>query len=327
MSKRVETSKEPIKDTQMIKDPITDDTHIVDRCRYLQDGPTNMDPVLTRVGIIGQRGPRTISGGSISQIIIRGGESIICSNIIMYVLTNSSEMTLESNCFTFDPLKVQTLVIAPFTEPLLTSDRDVRTTSIIGASRPNHSRIGTPFMNKDISSGCDVLSTVRSDVGETDKLNTAVQRSLTDKRNTAPSKIEEGSPKIIFTEIIEESNSSERMNLANSLGVHTPKLVSFRHLPMQTDNVGHWSDGSVATKVVDQDSIWRPTDRDVRTAPMHGDVETMSEKLVYRKFINDSEFETREVFERESIENIGTQLETTRLDNKMTRSVDSSLSY
>ena len=40
-------------------------------------------------------------------------------------------------------------------------------------------------------------------------------------------------------------------------------------------------------------------DRDVRTTPTHGNVETMSEKLAYRKFIKDSEFETREVFERE----------------------------
>ena len=64
---------ETIKDTQMIKEPIIDDTHIVDRCRYLQDGTTNMDPVLTGVGIIGQRGPRNISGGSISQSTIQGG--------------------------------------------------------------------------------------------------------------------------------------------------------------------------------------------------------------------------------------------------------------
>ena len=143
-------------------------------------------------------------------------------------------------------------------------------------------------MNKDISSGDKVLSTVRRDVSEADKLDTAVQRSSTDKRNTAPSRIEEGSPKIIFPEIVEESNSSERMNLTNSLGVQTPKLVSFRHPPMQKDNVGHRSDGSVATRVVDQYRIWRPTDRDVRTAPTHGDVETTSENLAYRKFIKDS---------------------------------------
>ena len=80
---------------------------------------------------------------------------------------------------------------------------------------------------------------------------------------------------------------------------------------------------------MDQDGIWRPTDRDVRTAPTHGDIETISEKLAYRKFIKDSVFETRGVFERETsngnIENIGTRLETTQLDkNQMTRSVDSS---
>ena len=83
-------------------------------------------------------------------------------------------MKLKSDYFTFDPLKAQTLVIAPLTKPFLTSDRDICTPIVIGASRPNHSRIGTPFMKKYISSGDDVLSTVQSDVGEADKLDTAV---------------------------------------------------------------------------------------------------------------------------------------------------------
>ena len=179
-------------------------------------------------------------------------------------------------------------------------------------------------MNKYISSGDDVFSTVRSDVGEADKLDTAVQRFSTNKRNTAPSRIEKGSLESICPKIIEESNSSERMNLANSMLVQTPELVYLGHPPMETDNIGHHSDGSVATWVVDQDGIWRPTDRDVRTTPTHGEIETISEKLAYRKFIKDSEIETREVFEQENIENIGTQLETTRLDDQMNRSVDSS---
>ena len=114
------------------------------------------------------------------------------------------------------------------------------------------------------------------------------------------------------------------MNLANSLGVNTPKLIYFGHRPMQTDNVGHRSDGVVATRGVDQDRIWRPTDRDIRTTPTPRDDETISEKLAYHKFIKNSEIETREVFERENIENIATRLETTRLDDQMTRSVDSS---
>ena len=70
--KQVETSKDPIKDFQTIKEPIKDDNHIVNRVNYLQDGPTNMDPVLTGVGIIGHGGPQTSSGGSISQSIVQG---------------------------------------------------------------------------------------------------------------------------------------------------------------------------------------------------------------------------------------------------------------
>ena len=130
---------------------------------------------------------RLLAGEASPKALFRGGGGIIFSNVITHVLTNSSEMTLKSDSFAFDPLKAQTLVIAPLTEPFLTSDRDVRTTSVIGASRPNHSRIVAPFMNKDISSGDDVLSTVRSDIGKAEKLDTAVQRSSTDKRNMAHS--------------------------------------------------------------------------------------------------------------------------------------------
>ena len=127
-----------------------------------------------------------LAGEASLKELFRGGGSIFCSNVIRHVLTNSNKMTLKSDSFTFNPLKAQTLVIAPLKEPFLTSDRDVRTTSVIGASRPNHSKIGTPFKNKDISSGNDVLSTVRSDIGEADKLDTPVQQSSTDKKNTEP---------------------------------------------------------------------------------------------------------------------------------------------
>ena len=80
------------------------------------------------------------------------------------------------------------------------------------------------------------------------------------------------------------------MNLENSLGVENLKLVYFKHPPMQTDNVGNPIDSIAANRVMDQDGIRRPTDRDVRMTLTHGDVETMSEKLAYRKLIKDSEF-------------------------------------
>ena len=102
------------------------------------DGTTNMDPVLSGIGIIGQGGSRTISGGSHTQSIVQGGKSIIHSDVITHVLKNSSEVTLESNSFTFDPLKAENLMVAPLIETYLASDGDVRSTSIIGASRPHH---------------------------------------------------------------------------------------------------------------------------------------------------------------------------------------------
>ena len=98
---------------------------------------------------------------------------------------------------------------------------------------------------------------------------------------------------------------------------------------MQTYNVSHPIDGMFTNRVVDQNRIWRSTDRDDRMVRTHDDIETISEKLAYRKNIRDSEFETREVLEWETsnqnIENIGTRLDKTWLEkNQMTRSVDSS---
>ena len=94
-------------------------------------------------------------------------------------------------------------------------------------------------------------------------------------------------------------------------------------------NVGNRLDSIVTTRIEDSNRIWRRTARDDRMAHTHDNIETISEKIAYCKHIRDSEFETREVLERETsnknIENIGTRLDKTRLDeNQMTRSIDSS---
>ena len=114
-----------------------------------------METVLTGVGIIGQGGSQTISGGSHTQSIFQGGKSIICSDIINHVLTNSSEVTLKSDSFPFNPLKAKTPMVAPLIESFLESDGDVRSKNIVGASRPNQSRIVAPGINKDILSRDD----------------------------------------------------------------------------------------------------------------------------------------------------------------------------
>ena len=96
LDKKPAARKETITDTQTIKEPIKG-SHLGKIIRHSMDGPTNMDPALTGVGIIGQGESRTIRGGSHTQSIIQGGESIICSNVITHLLTNSSEVTLESD--------------------------------------------------------------------------------------------------------------------------------------------------------------------------------------------------------------------------------------
>ena len=70
---------------------------------------------------------------------------------------------------------------------------------------------------------------------------------------------------------------------------------------MQTDNVGKKRSGGAATRIANQDGVWRPTLSDIKAAVIHGESETISEKLAYHKFIKDSEFETREVFQQENI--------------------------
>ena len=163
---------------------------------------------------------------------------------------------------------------------------------------------------------------------EADKLDTIVQQSTTNERNTKSPRIEEESLENIFSKIFKESNSSERMNLANYLIIETPKIVHFGHPPIETDIVGNLLDGIVANRIENSDGICRRTDRDDKMAHTH-DIETISKKIAYIKYIRDSEFETREVFERETsnknIENIVTQVDKTRLDNnQMTRSKNGS---
>ena len=254
-SKPVEASKEPITDT-----------HIVHRVRKLQG--VSVKPAVTAVGIIGQ------GGRGITQGMINGGTGIISSNIVTDVLTDSNKMIFKTDTFSINPFKSQTLVIASQDESTLGSNRIVRTSSDIGNSRIYHGRIGTPIVNKKIWSEDDNFR-VKIDVDEADKLDTIVQRSPTNKGNTASSQIEEESLESIFSKIVEESNSSERMNLANSLSIEIPKLVHFGHPPIETNNVGNLLDGIVATRIENSNIIWRRTDRYDMMAHTH-DVENIS---------------------------------------------------
>ena len=79
-----------------------------------------------------------------------GGTSIISSNVITDVFTESSKTILNIYSFPLNSLKSKTLMIALQNEPFLSCDRNVRALSEIGDSRIDHSRIVTPFVNKHI---------------------------------------------------------------------------------------------------------------------------------------------------------------------------------
>ena len=68
---------------------------------------------------------------------------------------------------------------------------------------------------------------------------------------------------------------------------------------MQIDNIGEQRSGGVATRIANKGGIWKPTLSDIETAATHGDIEKIREKLTFRKFIKDLDFETIKVFERE----------------------------
>ena len=117
------------------------------------------------------------------------------------MLTNPTKVSLGSDFFPFNPEQAQTLMVTSLIEALLASNGNIRSASILGASRTNQSRIFAPGMHKDISGRDDVRSTVRNDVREADKLDTTVDGFTTNERNTESSRIEECTPKSIFHKV------------------------------------------------------------------------------------------------------------------------------
>ena len=85
------------------------------------------------------------------------------------------------------------------------------------------------------------------------------------------------------------------MNLANSLRVQTPDLVSFRDPTIQTDNVLDQRSGGVATRIANKYGVWEPKPSNIGTAATHDEIKNISEKLAYRKYIKDSDFVLRKV--------------------------------
>ena len=124
--------------------------------------------------MIGQGGTWAVIGGTHTKSIIEGREDIIRGDVITHMITNPSQVSLKTDYFAFDPEQAQTLMVTSLIEALLASNGNIRSTSILVASRTNQSRIFAPGMHEDISGRDNVQSTVRNDVREADKLDTTV---------------------------------------------------------------------------------------------------------------------------------------------------------
>ena len=67
------------------------------------------------------------------------------------MITNPRQVSIKGDYFTFDPEQAQTLMLTSLLEALLARNRNIGTTSILGARRTNQSRIFAPGMHEDIS--------------------------------------------------------------------------------------------------------------------------------------------------------------------------------
>ena len=208
-------------------------------------------------------------------------------------------MPLKSNSFPFHKKEASTLMFTPFIEAFLTRNGHIRTTGIIGTSRPDHSPILTPGMNEDILSGNNMTTTFRSDVRVMEKLETTVEAFTSDERNTESSVIIENAPKSVFVKEIEQFDSIGRMKFANSVPFESPDLILFRDPPVEIHNVTDGRSGGVATSIADKDRIWRASPSDIGTAATHVDLKNINEKLAFRKYLNELDLETIKMLERD----------------------------
>ena len=86
-----------------------------------------------------------------TQSIIEGSKDIIHGDFITHIITNHSQVSLKRDSFPFNKEQAQTLMLTSLIEALLARNWNIGTTSILGASHTNQSRIFAPGMHEDIS--------------------------------------------------------------------------------------------------------------------------------------------------------------------------------
>ena len=290
LDKHANTISDSSKPDDASNEPITD-THIVDGMNDLSVGNLSVgnlsvgivtvDPAVIGVRIIGQ---------GITQGVINRSTHI-GSNIVTYILTNSSKQLFETNTFQLNLLHSETLVIGSQDESVKRTNRIISMSiEKRNISRNRNSRIVTPLVNKDVWSVINMSSNGLSDADNVKKFDTSVQSYTTQERNMESSRIDKESLKIIFPKLGTELEPSLLVNIANSAVHMNPKFKSLRHPPIDTEDIWNLEHIS-ATRPKSCNGLRRSVDRDDRLGYTH-DFETMSKTTSYRNHINNLGIET-----------------------------------
>ena len=117
------------------------------------------------------------------------------------------------------------------------------------------------------------------------------------------------------------------MNLANSVPIKTPDIVSFRDPPVNIDNVTDGRSGGVATSIADKDLIWSPKPSNIGTEATHDEIKNINEKLSFRKYLKELDFETIKMLQRdhkarENMKEIETRISMTRIDEQKMENIE-----
>ena len=161
MSKQVDASNKPIRDT-----------HIVEGVNNLSVGIVSVKPDVIGVGIIGR---------GITQGVIIGRTSIV-KNIVTEISSDSRKQLFETNTFQLNSLQSKTYLIGLQDESTKITNRIMSTPSDGRNIRGNRiSRIDTPGVNKNVWGVIDTTSNVLSDADNVKKFDTRV-RALRPKK-------------------------------------------------------------------------------------------------------------------------------------------------
>ena len=85
-------------------------------------------------------------------------------DFITHMITNPRQVSLKGDSFPFDKEQAQRLMLTSLLEAIMARNRNIGTTSILGARRTNQSQIFSPGMHEDISGRDNVRSTFQDKI-------------------------------------------------------------------------------------------------------------------------------------------------------------------